>query len=402
MYAARDIIILLTIGITLVVPTNAEPIGPLKCNLTWVTSATDGKVPAKSIASQMGTHFVIKGTTGPEQGTIGRMSATNGTNGPAFIPNSSTVKELQVYQALNNVYDCLTEWVLPGDERIQKLAFELEGKRIGRVMDSTDNTLLPGFISGAEIVYVDLNKVQKTSREFYVLISYSKGLSLLLSDFEFTNDNSEGLDFMGLDEIRNEAEVEVTQTVTHSKSVTESFTFSEHESQTTSFSISVNVDVSAGLEFIQAGVGLGVEFGMSWESGMEKEVSTTRSRDIEVSRTIAVPPLTRIQACSTIKSKENFTLPYTCLGRYKAPGMTGSQVVNLLREETDLQAYAEREFAVVEIRGTLTGSMSLSTQFIVTPIDALYGCSEMELDIENERSRLRKQQRRMLFSKITN
>lgn len=376
-----------------------EPIGPLKCRLKWVETRTDDQIPSKAIASQMNMHFVVRPING---GGIGRMQVNNGTIGIGYVPGSPNVTEVQVFETLQNIYDCKTEWVLKSDDRIGDFKVEEGGKLVGRVMDASSNTLLPGAITGSQISYVDLNKAVAMSSDYYVLISYSKGLTLLLTDFDLKDDNSEGLDFLGIDEIRNEAEVEVTQTVTHSKSVTESFTISEHGSETISWSVAVNVDVSLGVKGVGASVGAGVEFSMTSESGWETEMTTTRSRDIEVSRTIAVPPQTSVQACSTIKSKENFTMEYTCLGRYKAAGMTGAEVVEILKlEGIDWQIYEEKEFAVAELQGSFTGSMSLSTQFIVTPIDALYGCSEMETSISDNKAKQQKLRRKEYLSNLS-
>ncbi len=188
---------------------------------------------------------------------------------------------------------------------------------------------------------------------------------------------------LGLDSIYNKSPAESTLTITHTKTVTESTSFTN--SKTTTHTAGATVSASF------FGVTAEAHYEFSTASEESSTMSTEKTTEISVSRTVVVPPLTSIQACSVLKTLDNFKVDYTAHGRFTKAGFNGTQIRDILRSSHYYEdIISEDEVSVViTIEGSFRGSLAMSNQLILLPANANTGCDELVQAIEKRKRALR-------------
>jgi len=87
-----------------------------------------------------------------------------------------------------------------------------------------------------------------------------------------------------------------------------------------------------------------------------------------------------------ISTEPNFRIPYKAIGKYKVPGLKGSELFSMIHDGGVEGAYRSGSDEVhVEIYEYLEGSMALDTQFIVTPADSAFNCEQMARSFKAQR-----------------
>jgi len=164
----------------------------------------------------------------------------------------------------------------------------------------------------------------------------------------------------------------------------ESFSFTESSSQ------SHSVEVASGFGFYGGSAGLnhGTSHirGSGSSSGRSRTVSNSTERVVQVAREVIVPPYTSVTVCSTISSNDNFTTKFTARSEFSSPGLSGAEVEAYLRARK-VEGPFNREGDIVSkrIRGDISLSLPLDTQFIVSPHGAIDGCGSLKENLKRKK-----------------
>lgn len=195
----------------------------IQCPLQWTTfdsGFSSQQLPANAIKTNVDGNLAVRVTKNNSGSYVGQLDPSEMV-AYASIPLFSGIYTSEIFDTfdvLTNPFGCYTQWMHPFHEDVPKFQVDLGICR-------SDSTKLPGFTSGLFakkcITAVGENDVDE-SQQFNLLISYRKGVTTKVTNFKLAIEpNSEDgeLDFLGLDELTNNANVTVIHVVTHTKKV---------------------------------------------------------------------------------------------------------------------------------------------------------------------------------------
>lgn len=196
----------------------------INCPLKWVsfdTGYNTGQVPSSAISTSTENNYVVKITSNSTGNVyIGQLSTDNEMAAYAAISSFGDyeAKQFDSFELLTNPHGCRTQWMNPYHQDVAK--FSTSPKVCRSETDRISGHFEPGFLGNC-VVAPDSVTVHRT-RQFSILVSYRPGVMTKVVNFSLAIDpNSEDgeLDFIGLDELTNHADVTVIQVVTHTKKV---------------------------------------------------------------------------------------------------------------------------------------------------------------------------------------
>jgi len=379
--------------IILIVPESLTAAIP--CDLKWVSYNIGDPVPETVVSSHVGSQYVARGKTG---GTyhVGRF--VPGEAG--YFHSGSTKHRINTFDILTNPNFCSLTWLppyrynfplVPGlnsedKNEIRKFVVSAStGLYVGRAMDASGQWH-PGCAYETSSV---ISMYIGSTTDYQLLVSQVVGFELEVKDFAWLSDpfGSAGMDMLGLDYIYNKSPAESTLTITHTKSVTNSVSFTS----TKSSSHTAGTSISA--EFF--GVTAEAHYEYTTTTEESNTISEEKRTEISVSRAVVVPPLTSIQICSVLKTIDNFEVGYTAHGRFTKKGFNSTQIRDILKTthyNEDIISNDEISVTVL-IEGTFRGSLAMSNQIILLPIDATTGCDELVKSIEKRKLAIRRKER---------
>lgn len=169
--------------------------------------------------------------------------------------------------------------------------------------------------------------------------------------------------------------------------------------ETTSTSSAVSVTHGFGLFLEEFGYGANINFekGEGETSGNSETLSNSTERIVTVSREVVVPPYTSLTVCSTIAFNDKYNSTFNAIAEFSSPGLSALQVQNHI-VSLGMEGPFTRMGSVVskKIVGSIAATLSMETQFIVTPQKSFRGCEDIVQDVvKNKKRRIEKNFKRI-------